>query len=188
MANNATNVSFGKPKVGGAIFNAPLGTTLPTSADATLDNAYKCLGYASEDGLTNNNNSSSNKIRAWGGDNVLVAESEKEDTWGTTLIEIMNVDVLKAVYGADNVSGTLAAGIAIKANSKPKTASVWVFDIALSGGAMKRVVLPNGTISELSEITYNDSDAVGYGITIDALPGADGDTHKEYIKGAASGG
>lgn len=182
MANNATNVSFGKPKVGGAIFNAPLGTTLPTSADATLDNAYKCLGYASEDGLTNNNNSSSSKIRAWGGDNVLVAESKKEDTWGTTLIEVMNVDVLKAVYGADNVSGTLADGIVVKANSKPKTASVWVFDIALSGGAMKRVVLPNGMISELSEITYDDSDAVGYGITIDALPGSDGDTHKEYIK------
>ena len=36
MATTATNVTVGKPKVGGAVHWAPLGTTLPTSATAAL--------------------------------------------------------------------------------------------------------------------------------------------------------
>ena len=51
MANTATNVSTGKPSKSGAIFFAPLGTSLPTSADETKDAAFVALGYVSEDGL-----------------------------------------------------------------------------------------------------------------------------------------
>ena len=49
--NNNTYVSTGKPKIGGAVFRAPLGTTLPTTADETLDAAFVNQGYCSEDGL-----------------------------------------------------------------------------------------------------------------------------------------
>lgn len=44
---DATKVSVGKPKVGGAIHWAPLGTTLPTSATESLNVAFKELGYVS---------------------------------------------------------------------------------------------------------------------------------------------
>jgi len=52
MSNSAANVSAGKPKVTGAIFSAPAGSTLPTTAAADLDNAFVSLGYVSEDGVT----------------------------------------------------------------------------------------------------------------------------------------
>ena len=38
--NDATKVTAGKPMTGGAIFTAPLGTTLPTSVSASLAAAF----------------------------------------------------------------------------------------------------------------------------------------------------
>lgn len=182
MGNTAAHVSAGKPNVNGAIYRAPLGTTLPTSTTATLNSAFKCLGYASEDGVRNNNSPSSDAIKAWGGDNVLHIQSDKEDTFAFTLLEIMNLDVIKTVYGDDNVSGTLATGISISANAKEQAASAWVIDMILNGGKLKRVVIPNGKITEVGEISYTDGDAIGYETTVSCVPDTTGNTHYEYIK------
>ncbi len=77
--NERKYVAAGKPKVGGAIFRAPLGTTLPTNATGTLDAEFKELGYASEDGVTNANSAESDTIQAWGGDAVLTVQTSKSE-------------------------------------------------------------------------------------------------------------
>lgn len=48
---DSSKVSFGKPKATGAVFIAPAGTGLPTDATTPLTEAFKNLGYVSEDGL-----------------------------------------------------------------------------------------------------------------------------------------
>lgn len=182
--NTVANVSTGKPKITGAVFIAPLGTTVPTDAVSELAEAFKGLGYCSEDGLTNSNSPEKSEIKAWGGDVILAPQSGKKDTYKLKLLEVLNTDVLKVVHGESNVTGTLAAGIAIKSNSKELEAHVWVIDMLLRNNAVKRIVLPHGEVSSIGDVVYKDGEPIGYEITINAMPDASGDTHHEYIKGA----
>lgn len=182
MSNTATNVSAGKPKVGGAIFRAPIGTELPTSAVSELAEDFKDLGFVSEDGVSNSNSPSTEDIKEWGGSTVLTVSSGKEDTFSLKLIESLNIEVLKTVYGDGNVSGSLDTGIIVKSNSQDQEPSAWVIDMELRGGYIRRIVIPNGTIKELEEISYVGTDAIGYGITIGAALDSDENSHYEYTQ------
>ena len=61
-----TNVSAATPGVSGAIYRAPLGTSLPSDATTALGADYVELGYVSEDGLVNTNSPESENIKDWG--------------------------------------------------------------------------------------------------------------------------
>lgn len=186
MSNNKANVSAGKPKIGGAIYRAPKGTAAPTSADATLAAAYKAMGYISSDGLTNANSASTDSIKAWGGDTVLVVQTDKTDTLAFTLLEVLNADVLAAVHGSGNVSGTLATGITVNVNADLQEEAVWVIDMVLNGNTAKRIVAPCAVISAVADVVYKDDAAIGYGVTLTCMPDSSDNTHYEYIKAATT--
>ncbi|MBE6016723.1 MAG: phage tail protein [Lachnospiraceae bacterium] len=180
--NNSSYVSAGKPKVGGAVFRAPLGTTVPTDATTALNEAFVCMGYISEDGVKNDISRTVEVIRAWGGDPVLETQTEKIDDFKMTFIEAMNPEVLKAVHGDTNVSGTLSTGLTVHENSKELETAAWIIEMILNGGVLKRTVIPQGKITEIEEVTYDDSNAIGYGCTISAKSDSNGNTHHEYFK------
>ena len=179
---DATNVSYAKPAVGGAIYAAPAGTTLPTDATTTLASTYKSLGFVSEDGVTNANSPETEVINAWGGAPVLTVQTGRPDSFKFTLIEITNVEVLKLVYGADNVTGTaLSSGIKVSAGAGQLDPVVLVIDMVLKN-ALKRIVIPVATVADVGEIAYVDNDAVGFETTVSATADASGYTHYEYMK------
>ena len=181
--NDSSNVSYGKPKKVGAVYYAPVGTTLPAKVTDDLDAAFKCVGYISEDGIKNSDKISSDHVSAWGGDAVLYTQGEHEDTFELTMIEATNADTLKSVYGRENVSVDTDGTITVRSNSADRPEYTWVYDFLLKNGGAKRIVVPDAKITDMGEITYNDSDPIGYDCTFSALPysGYGGDTHREYI-------
>lgn len=167
---NVNNVTAGKPKVGGAVYCASLGTALPTDAKAALADDYKCLGYISSDGVTNSNSPDSDKVKAWGGDVVLETSKGKEDTLKFKMIEYLNVEVLKFVYGDDNVKVSDAGAITVVANSSDTEAHVIVVDMVARGGKAVRFIAPSAKITKLEDIQYKDDDAVGYEVEMNCQP------------------
>lgn len=194
-ANTATNVSTGKPKVAGSIYRAlrTAGLTIPTDATTALDAAFKCLGYISEDGLKNNGSIDSDSVKAWGGDTVLNFQKGRADEFGFKLIEVLNEEVLKAVYVDANVTVTEATSsapksIAVAVNNADQPEAVWVVDMVMRGNNPKRIVIPYGKITDVAEITYKDDEAVGYDVTMKASADGSGNTHYEYMTiGTATG-
>lgn len=192
MANTVDYVSTGKPAGVGAIWRAPLGTTLPAAVDTTLAEAFKCLGYCSEDGVTNATNISTENIKAWGGDIVDTPMTEKIETYQFKAIESLNIDVLKAAYGDSNVTGTAATGITVRHNASDQAACVYVIDMLLRDGGKQRTVIPNAKLTSMGDVAYKDNEAIGFDMTFTALSGGfganDNDTSKDYKKQAATGG
>lgn len=176
---NASYVTAGKPKIGGAVSIAPTSTTLPTDATTTLDSAFVNLGYISEDGMKQGMTRDSEAIKAWGGDTVMTSQTEFEETFTFTLIEALSIDVRKAVYGDSNVTGALSTGITTIVNSAELGLHAWVVDLVYNG-AVSRIVIPNGKVSEIGDTSYVDGEPVGYEITVTALPDTSGNCSYEY--------
>lgn len=178
MANTVSNVAVGKPAVNGAISVADLSTTPPTSATASLS-GYTSLGYVSDDGAVNSFDQDTTEVKAWGGDTVYSGGNGKTVTWKVTLIEVLNVDVLKTVFGSGNVSGALNSGITLTINNDEPDEQVVVIDTILRG-AIRRIVLPDAKVTEVADITYKDDEVVGYEITFTCFPDSSGNPQYEY--------
>lgn len=181
MATNvsADNVSTGAPKVGGAVFYAPVGTALPTDAKTALNEAFISVGYISEDGVTFSESRESQDFKEWGGSIVATQQTEKKDTVKFKMIEVLNQNALKAVYGTKNVTGDLTAGMEVDHTVDEPEELSWVFEMVMHGGILKRTVIPKAKLTELGDINYKLEDLAGFEATLQALYTGNS-SHKDY--------
>lgn len=186
MANDATKVSFGKPKSTGALYVAPYGTALPTMATAALNAAFKSMGYISDEGLVNGVETDTEEVHAWGGDLVLAGQTTFAERFTLNLIET-NSETLKTIYGADNVTVEGNGSITVRQTSAMLPNVSLVLELVLTGSRIKRIVVPNAQIVDRSgEVTYVDGEAITYPAVFLAYPDSSGAYHTEYIATAAS--
>ena len=178
MANNSAYVSAAKPKVGGAIWWAPKGTTAPTDATAALDTAFQSVGYVSEDGITEKESRTYEKHKAWGGDTVSYSQTEYEKLYTFKMIET-NETTMKVRYGADNVTATSGKVTQVNHTAKELEEGVWVIEMIIANRICRKV-MEHGKIQEVGDITYNDGDLVAYEATIGLLPDSKGNYEIDY--------
>lgn len=180
---DANNVSFGKPNADGAVYVAPAGTALPDDATTDLPAAFKNLGFVHEDGLVNGTETDTESAMAWGGTKVLEEQTNFGENFTFSLIET-NPETLKFYYGDEKVTVDEVSGaIEIHQSATPLTEKVLVFEIAMTGNRVKRIVVPRAKMADRSgEITYVDGEPIAYPINVTALPnGTAQTTHSEYI-------
>ena len=75
----------------------------------------------------------------------------------------------------------------VKHNAKDNPHLVDVFEFAMTGDRVKRIVIPDGQVSDLDDVSYADGDAIVYTPTITAYPDSAGNTAYEYIAKVATG-
>lgn len=185
MPNTASNVVAGKPLSTGGLLIAPLATALPTSGTTAPNAAFKSAGYLGEDGVTEGGDRGTEKIKAWGGDTVKVTQTDHSLTYQFTFIETLNADVLKTIYGDANVTTTAATAStgtihAVKVTGDVMPHKSFIFEIK-DGLAKIRIVVPDGQITEVGEITYSDSEVIGYQVTVECFPDATGVKSYKYL-------
>ncbi|MGC4964242.1 hypothetical protein [Gordonia sp. DT101] len=170
-----------QPRVGGALRNAPVGTTAPTDASTALDAAFKDLGYISEDGFTEAIERSADKKRALGGSVIRTVQTEYGATVSFVFMESLKLDVLKRVYGESNVTVEAATGeITVRKNKKPLPIESWVIDLE-DGDVLDRSYIARGQITEIGETVKTHGDLAVFEVTLEALEDEDGDCIKQFI-------
>ena len=186
MAVDASKVLVGTPDqlTTGAILCAPLGTTLPdlddiTPKQVTLDEAFVYAGYANEDGLSLTPEQSTSTVKEWGGAVVRNLLDEFNGTITFTLIQTDEA-ALKMAFGDGYVTASAATsehGNQLKARigARLPDAKSWVFKMK-DGRARMLIVVPNGQVTSVDEVTFNATDPIGWAVTISCYPGADGDS------------
>lgn len=179
------DVRIGAPEqsVTGAIKNAPLGTTLPTLSSitkqgVTLDNAFTGDEYVSEDGLTLTPAMSTTDIKDWSGATVRKVLESFDGTLSWTMIST-NASALGIAFGADHVTTQAAAtahGAQIRAElgAHIPEARSWVF-LMKDGDARIVIVVPNGQVTEVGEVTFASNAAVGWNVTLSCYPDESGE-------------
>lgn len=188
---NSNNVSVGKPHgedgaYAGGFWYGEIGkVTIPTDATTALGETFVNGGYLSDDGVTNSRDRDTTEIKAFGGDTVLNATASITETFAFGMLETTK-DTMSFIYGPDNVTGDDDA-FTVRHNAQDAPRLVDVFEFAMTGDRVKRIVIPQGQVTDLDDVEYTDGDAVKYSPTITAYPDASGNTAYEYIAKVVSG-
>lgn len=179
-ANDSTNVSLGKFKVGGYAYAAPFGTTLPVDSESPLDPAFQLIGYLSEDGIKNTTDTNTTEVKDANGTTVMKVVSSYGESYQFVLIEFLRKTAAQLRYGDNAVTGK-DKSMVIKHQMPDDTPVSLVFELVATGNVKDRTVIGSATRSEFGDRQVHSSDVLGYDLTVAANDMGGGVTSIEYI-------
>lgn len=173
---NTKNVLAGIPDSAGGFWVADLITDPENypKKDADLSTAgFTAVGFITEDGVTEANERDTEKVKAWGGDTIRVLQNEHTQTFTFSFAELGNPDVLKLIYGDDNVTVAGDGSIEITQNSKVLPHKSFAIEV-LDGNTKVRKFIPDGQITETGELQMTHSAIMSTEVTLEAFADAQG--------------
>ncbi|QXW04008.1 hypothetical protein [Rhodococcus globerulus] len=185
MASSAANIYAAQPAATGALRAAPLTTTAPTGATTVLPAAWVDLGYIGESGFAESHQRDKTKKKAFGGATVKILQTEFGITYKFKFMESLNADVLKEVYGEENVTVTPATAskgtqITVKKNKKVNKHKSYCID-TVDGAATRRNYIADGQLSMAGDTVLVHTDTIEYEVEIETFESATGDNVLEFI-------
>lgn len=182
---NTADVRVGAPDqlTTGAIKHAPIGTTLPsldsvTPASVILNPAFTGNEYVSQDGLTLAPSMSTTDIKDWSGATVRKVLESFDGTLSWTMIST-NASALGIAFGAKHVTArdansTHGNQAMVELGAHIPDAESWVF-MMKDGAARILILVPNGQVTGVSEVTFAANQAIGWQVTLSTYPDASGE-------------
>lgn len=178
------DVLVGAPdqKVTGAIKSAPLGTSLPSlssisKAGVTLDPVFKGNEYISEDGLTLTPTMNTSEIKDWSGATVRKILESFDGTLSWTMIST-NEGAMGVAFGIDHVTSNAATDahgnqLKVELGAHLPESRSWVF-LMKDGDARIVILVPEGQVTEVAEVTFAANAAIGWQVTLSTYPDSNG--------------
>ncbi len=134
----------------------------PTNATAALGNTWKDLGYASEDGVTETTEQSTNVLRAWQkAKKVRTLIEEGTVRYKFTLIQT-NADTVAFYYGGKvETDGSIVI-------DPTKQRPIIAMDIdVIDGDNIIRAYAPEAQVVEVGDQVYANGEPIGYEVTVE---------------------
>lgn len=177
-AVDTTQIFVGSPDqaTSGAIYDAPLTATTPTTVDAALT-GFTSSGYITSDGVTLTPTYNTTDLTDWSGANVrkILENFEGEITWSEMQFD---ENSLARAFGSTNVSTTAANSshgkqVTVQIGAEQPPARQWAFKIK-DGDRKVLIVVPNGQITQVDAITFNSTDSINLPLTLSCYPDSSG--------------
>lgn len=179
MALDVTRVTVGAPDqlTTGAILDAPVGTKLPKGATEALDPTFKDSGYVTEDGVAVKTDKSTTAIKDWSLTAVRKILDEFESTISWSEMQ-MSYESLCHAFGQNAVTKTAATKdhgelIALAIGAELPEPRSWVFNMK-DGKSRTRIVVPNGQVTNVDELTFAANSAIALPIELSCYPDENG--------------
>ena len=165
MAVDATKV---RVAVTGAVSRGLTTATAPTGTSGAIT-GFTDLGGISEDGvsLALPGGGDTTPIKVWqNGQTVRTLRTPSDDLPQLTFTMVeTRLETIETYFGV-TVSQTSTEGT-FDYKVQNRTASSYVLDV-IDGAELIRLYVPRGVVSDISEVTFANTEAVGWGVTIDA--------------------
>ena len=180
MGKNKLEVAFAKGRASGAVWiDTAENPELPTDAISPLPATAVSLGFIGPDGIENVTDVTEDEYEDMDGQVIATTVTSSKETVSFVLTQT-SVEVLEAIYGADNVKVT-GDSIDVKNRASELPHRAWYIELVLTGGKVKRKVVAEAKPKGGRTVSYKKGEPITYPVELTCFPDEDGVTSVDFI-------